>query len=255
MRRGRWRIAVVAAGLSASWGLGVGAVTEAGESPAARSSTADPAGDARLARLHRQRLTWHRCQQGPRDTEGQALDAAGAQCAEVTVPLDYSRPDWRTIAVVVSRLRASDPAARIGALVINLGGPAIPALGIVPLARQAMGATGARFDLIGMDRRFVGRHGDVLPYASTADDRYQLGGTAAAAMSTMDRINRTSATLQVLAQAADGGTAQPTPELDATLTDLLTDASGAKRSAMAAIMCADATVLPDRDLTCARPET
>jgi hypothetical protein len=42
-------------------------------------------------------------------------------------------------------------------MIINLGGPATPVLTDVLLARQAMGATGARFDLIGMDQRFAGR--------------------------------------------------------------------------------------------------
>jgi pimeloyl-ACP methyl ester carboxylesterase len=107
--------------------------------------------------LHRQHLTWHGCQRGPQDTEGQALDRAGAQCAGVTVPLDYTHPRGRSITVALSRLRATDTANRIGAMVVNLGGPGIPVLGTVPLARQAMGAAGARFDLIGMDPRFVGR--------------------------------------------------------------------------------------------------
>ena len=114
------------------------------------------AGDP-MANFHRQRLHWHACQQGPQDSDGQALDEAGAQCAEATVPLDYHRPRGRTITVALSRLRATDPAGRIGALVVNLGGPGIPVLASVPLARQAMGAAGARFDLIGMDPRFAGR--------------------------------------------------------------------------------------------------
>jgi pimeloyl-ACP methyl ester carboxylesterase len=57
----------------------------------------------------------------------------------------------------MSRITATDTVHRIGPLVLNLGGPGIPALGSVVDAAPAMGATGARFDLIGMDVRFTGR--------------------------------------------------------------------------------------------------
>ena len=82
---------------------------------------------------------------------------AGARCADIRVPLDYSHPGRRTITIAISRLAADPSAQKIGAMIINLGGPATPVLTDVVLARQAMGATGARFDLIGMDQRFAGR--------------------------------------------------------------------------------------------------
>src|SRR5206468_1082841 len=68
-----------------------------------------------------------------------------------------AHPGRRSITVTISRLKADPAAHRIGAMIINVGGPAIPVLSDVLLARQAMGATGARFDLIGMDQRFSGR--------------------------------------------------------------------------------------------------
>lgn len=146
MLTARWReAAAVATGLAVTFGLLV--------APATGAET----GDTGLARFHRQRVDWHRCQQGPEDTDGQALDQAGAQCAGIEVPLDYRHPDRRTTTVAISRLKATDPAHRIGPLFINLGGPAIPVLARVLDARQAMGETGARFDLIGMDPRFTGR--------------------------------------------------------------------------------------------------
>jgi pimeloyl-ACP methyl ester carboxylesterase len=373
---------------------------------AAPATTASASTGTGLARFYQQRLTWHGCQQGPDDADGQALDAAGAQCADVTVPLDYSHPDRRAITVAISRLKATDTAGRIGSLLINLGGPAIPAIGIPVLAQQAMGDTGARFDLIGMDRRFVGRstpldcglpagwiprsagtdrksfdrmvrlmndladrcarqRADLLPYASTAnaardmdviraalgepklsylgysqgtylgalytqlfpkradrfvldsaidptqpgtrvlrtpenaprreaalrtwagraaqhDDQFHLGATADAVLATVQRIYQASARqplhvgqfrvddtvlpgllvdplsddsdassadlaaiVQVLVRAVDTGSAEPTPDLDATLAGLLTGAQSSKYSAMAAIMCADAAVPRD----------
>ncbi|HEX8630333.1 MAG TPA: alpha/beta hydrolase [Catenuloplanes sp.] len=113
--------------------------------------------DAGLAALHRQRVHWTSCQRGPDDADGRALDEARVRCADIRVPLDHSRPGGRTITVAIARSAATDRARYAGPLMVNLGGPATPVLASVPLARQAMGATGARFDIIGMDVRFSGR--------------------------------------------------------------------------------------------------
>ena len=138
----RFAAATLAAGLVA--GLG---------STAAFAGSIDDA----LASFHHQPIIWHQCQLGPDDADGEFLDQFGAQCADITVPLDYNRPTGRTITLALSRLAASDQTHRIGALVFNLGGPSIPALPRVVDARFGMGDTGARFDLIGLDPRFVGR--------------------------------------------------------------------------------------------------
>ncbi|MFI9593903.1 alpha/beta hydrolase [Nonomuraea sp. NPDC052265] len=122
-------------------------------------ASAEVRSDARTddaARFHRQALDWHRCRTGPDDEIGQALDAAGARCAEVAVPLDYRRPRGRTISVAISRIRATDPAARRGVLLINPGGPGGSGLPR-PLLGRLMPDVAARYDLIGMDPRFVGR--------------------------------------------------------------------------------------------------
>ncbi|GAB2595779.1 alpha/beta hydrolase [Streptomyces capparidis] len=110
-----------------------------------------------LAEHHRQRVDWTDCRQGPDDELGAGLHRAGARCAKVTVPLDYTRPKGRTIEIAVSRLPAADPARRIGALVLNHGGPGEPTLGMPLETRTHLGRVGARYDLIGVDPRFVGR--------------------------------------------------------------------------------------------------
>jgi pimeloyl-ACP methyl ester carboxylesterase len=71
--------------------------------------------------------------------------------------LDYRRPQGRTITVAMSRLPATDSARRIGAMVLNDGGPGGPSLGMPVRLRAAMKEVGGRYDLIGMDPRFVGR--------------------------------------------------------------------------------------------------
>lgn len=109
-----------------------------------------------LARFHEQHIRWHACQTGPDDGLGAELDAARAECGEVTVPLDYARPDGRTITVAMSRLPAKDPSRRIGTLLLNGGGPGGMGLDM-PLVIGAQPVPRERFDLIGMDPRFVGR--------------------------------------------------------------------------------------------------
>ncbi|MFD1936923.1 alpha/beta hydrolase [Nonomuraea mangrovi] len=116
-----------------------------------------PASADGMTRFHQQEIAWHRCQSGPGDTTGKELDDAKAQCAEVTVPLDYSRPGGRTIKVAMSRLTATDPARRRGTLLYNPGGPGVPAMSLTLLVKKAAPAVAARYDLIGMDPRFVGR--------------------------------------------------------------------------------------------------
>ncbi|MBG0822498.1 alpha/beta fold hydrolase [Planomonospora sp. ID91781] len=112
--------------------------------------------DGPLARFEQQKITWNDCRTGPGDELGTQLHAAGARCAEVTVPLDHSRPDGRTITVAISRLQATAPGRRRGALLINPGGPGDPGRIYAPLLKTASPALAARYDLIGMDPRFTG---------------------------------------------------------------------------------------------------
>ncbi|MFE6750675.1 alpha/beta hydrolase [Kitasatospora purpeofusca] len=120
-------------------------------SAATAAATADP-----LAALRVQRPLWHPCASGPDDTAGAELDAAGAGCTEVTVPLDYRRPEGPTLRVALARLPATDPAHRLGTLFYNPGGPGVPARSLALALRQAAPALGARYDIVGMDPRFVG---------------------------------------------------------------------------------------------------
>ncbi|OJF10111.1 alpha/beta fold hydrolase [Couchioplanes caeruleus] len=139
--------AVLAAVLATTAGVGI--------VPAQAGTTQDA--DEGLAWFHHQAIDWKSCQHGVDDADGRALDEAGVQCGDVRVPLDYHRPRGRTITVAVARSKATDPAHYAGPLLINLGGPANPVLSRVPEARQGLGETGARFDIIGMDIRFSGR--------------------------------------------------------------------------------------------------
>ncbi|MEU2422139.1 alpha/beta hydrolase [Streptomyces sp. NPDC007851] len=122
----------------------------------APAATAHPAPDP-LARYHHQHLVWKSCLLGPDDDTGKELEKAGARCADVTVPLDHAHPDGRTITVAISRIRATDTAHRVGALLLNSGGPGGQTIGDPPWVRAAMKDVGKRYDVIGVDPRFVGR--------------------------------------------------------------------------------------------------
>ena len=102
-------------------------------------------------------LDWKRCVQGAGDDVGGELDRAGARCAEVTVPLDHSRPGGRAITLALSRIPATDRAHRVGTIVLNSGGPGEPTLGMPVQVRAAMRDVAARYDIVGPDPRFVGR--------------------------------------------------------------------------------------------------
>jgi len=84
------------------------------------------------------------------------------ECASLPVPLDYSRPDGATIDLAVIRHRAQG-ARRIGALVLNPGGPGAPAVsylrGIADLLPRELRE---RFDLVSFDPRGTGESSPVV---------------------------------------------------------------------------------------------
>lgn len=102
-------------------------------------------------RFYRQTVAWQPC--------GTAeLEEAGAQCADVTVPLNYADPQGRTITVTISRLAATDPSRRRGIIMSNPGGPGGPGLDMSLWLREDFTPDVlAQYDLIGMDPRGVGR--------------------------------------------------------------------------------------------------
>ena len=80
------------------------------------------------------------------------------QCGTVAVPLDYAHPQARTIGIFVERHPASDPAARLGSLVINPGGPGDSGVDDLPAELRVLTPDLlARFDIVSFDPRGVGR--------------------------------------------------------------------------------------------------
>ena len=126
-----------------------------------------PAG---LAKFYGQHLSWGTCTDYAGSSDIKQLYASGAfQCARLTVPLAYADPTGQTVTMGVLRKEATQPAERIGSLVIDPGGPGSSGMGFV--AQEIAGAVdpgasrtfadtvnqlGARFDLVGIDPRGVG---------------------------------------------------------------------------------------------------
>lgn len=119
------------------------------------SCAATAEGGERAADDH-QDLEWQDCQDGPDDETGRALDEAGARCATFTAPLDYAEPEGETITVTMSRLEATDPERRHGALMLNGGGPGGSDLDM-PLELLGRDDPRTHYDLIGMELRSTGR--------------------------------------------------------------------------------------------------
>jgi len=137
-----------------------------GEPARAAGTAADviPAGPAGvvppdLARFYGQPLTWGPCAGfAPPGEPRRLVDRAAFRCTRLEVPLDYAKPDGTVITIAVLRRPADEPDRRIGALVINPGGPG--GSGVITAAlltgRIAGTVLGDRFDLVGFDPRGVG---------------------------------------------------------------------------------------------------
>jgi pimeloyl-ACP methyl ester carboxylesterase len=131
------------------------------DKPASRSSTAapqpPPAGAESLAKFYSQKLQWRRC--------------AGFQCAKLTVPVDYAKPDGATLKVAVLKAPATGSASK-GSLVVNPGGPGGSGVQYAAAADSIVSQPVRRaYDVVGFDPRGVGSSAPV----KCLDDR-QLDG-------------------------------------------------------------------------------
>ncbi|MFE0044850.1 alpha/beta hydrolase [Streptomyces albireticuli] len=131
----------LAIGLSLA-GLQAGAVP----ATATPSLTSGP-----MTAYEQQRPAWGTCPESQKE-----LNAAGAECAKVTVPLDYSVPGGPTLRIAISRVKARSKADRRGILLSNPGGPGGSGLANTLALRPALEQVADHYDLIGFDPRFLG---------------------------------------------------------------------------------------------------
>lgn len=95
-------------------------------------------------------LTWTKCDDG-------------FECATLKVPLDYANATGPQIELGLVRLKSTDPAKRIGSLMMNPGGPGASAIDLVEGLGPAMSPDmRGKFDIVGFDPRGVGRSTPVV---------------------------------------------------------------------------------------------
>ena len=120
--------------------------------------TVDP--DAPLPAPPNPAISWHDCTQV---IKAQVIGQPGAtrdlsyDCGQLDVPLDYSDPDGRTLALSLVRARLAGQHDRIGSMVVNPGGPGGSGTSLaVGLSLSLPTGLLDRFDLVGFDPRGVG---------------------------------------------------------------------------------------------------
>ncbi|MBT0769921.1 alpha/beta fold hydrolase [Kineosporia sp. J2-2] len=100
-------------------------------------------------------------------------DAPKVDCAKVTVPVDWSKPDGEKIRIALARREATNPKTRIGSLLYNPGGPGVS--GVAMIKGSAASAFSkkvrSRFDIVGFDPRGVGSSTAVRCPAGGARER------------------------------------------------------------------------------------
>jgi pimeloyl-ACP methyl ester carboxylesterase len=115
-------------------------------------------------------LTWGNCGRFLSHSD----NVPSAQCTSVPVPIDYDNPGAGQAQLAVIRIPATGP--RIGALLINPGGPGASAVdAVAAMGTQLAGSEiSRRFDLVGFDPRGVGHSTPALRCQTDAEfDAYR----------------------------------------------------------------------------------
>ena len=88
---------------------------------------------------------------------GATLQSFGAQCATLSVPLDYRRPGGTKIQLALSRIKHTVPDSQYqGIMLVNPGGPGGSGLVLSILGNFVPNGAGGAYDWIGFDPRGVG---------------------------------------------------------------------------------------------------
>lgn len=107
-------------------------------------SPSAPTATPTLTEYYEQKLTWKDCD--------------GFECADLRVPMDYQKPAGAEIKIALLRAPAGEPSQRIGALVVNPGGPGGSGVNFAKAGSSQFGSELTdRFDIVGFDPRGVGR--------------------------------------------------------------------------------------------------
>ncbi|MGA5205490.1 alpha/beta hydrolase [Streptomyces variegatus] len=81
----------------------------------------------------------------------------GAECATLSVPVDWTHPDGPRLDLAVARRKATDPGARVGSMVFGPGGPGDSGVEmVVGRISRFSPEVRRRFDIVSFDPRGVG---------------------------------------------------------------------------------------------------
>ena len=131
-----------------------------------------------LAAFRQQGLEWTACDASTMEHEDDQKElaqlGARAQCALMRVPLDYANPAAAELQIELLKVAAAQPAQRLGAIVLNPGGPGEDGLSSalqtsMKLAADDADETGGllrqmarQYDLVGFSPRGMGRHSPLI---------------------------------------------------------------------------------------------
>ncbi|MFF3399903.1 alpha/beta hydrolase [Streptomyces sp. NPDC002659] len=133
-------------------------------------------------------IAWADCGEG---------SVPGAQCAQMEVPLDWTKPGGKKITLALSKLPALDKENRIGPLLFNPGGPGGSGMGAVAYSdllaiAPEFAPLRQRFDLIGFDPRGVGQSTPIACPKPLHDPAVSTFPRTPAAYEQLKRFNRTA---------------------------------------------------------------
>ena len=94
-------------------------------------------------------IAWAPCETGA---------PAGVECGKLSLPIDWNKPRGEKFDLAVARRKATDPAKRVGIMLINPGGPGGSGVNFAYNANNYFSPeVQASFDIIGFDPRGVAR--------------------------------------------------------------------------------------------------
>ncbi|MEU8327549.1 hypothetical protein [Micromonospora sp. NPDC048839] len=129
------------------------------------------------------RIDWRAC--------ADQADDPGTRCGTLRLPVDWARPGGETFELALARRPAADPAARIGVLVFNPGGPGLSGVDVALTAASQLGPDVLRrFDIVGFDPRGTVRSAPVRCSSALLAQHPSLTPTTAAEFERLRTYNR-----------------------------------------------------------------
>ena len=142
-------------GWSTPGGNGLG-----GNGPSGNATSHAPVTDfpAALRDYYTQAVDWQPCS-----------GSSTQQCATIEVPVDYTKPQGDRFSLALRKVPATDPAKRVGSLLVNPGGPGGSGVDFAESASTSFSpALRAAYDIVGFDPRGIGKS-DAVDCLSDSD--------------------------------------------------------------------------------------